>query len=71
MPWYMWIATYLLIGSFVAFAVIPEKSIEYALGCLAVGLGSYFFIKKFPYPEEKYRDPYVNEEFIRKNKPPS
>lgn len=71
MSWYMWVATYLFIGSFVAFAIIPEKSIEYGLGCLVVGLGSYFFIKKFPYPEEKYKDPYVDKDFDKLEKPPS
>lgn len=63
MPWYMWIATYVLIGSVVAFSIIPEKSIMFVLTCLVTGVGSYLFIKHFPCPEEK--------EFNKPEKPPS
>ena len=78
MPWYMWIATYSLIGSVVAFSIIPEKSLLFAGICLVIGVGSYLFIKHFPcefedkdLEEHKRRFPeqYKNDMYTRK--PPS
>jgi hypothetical protein len=47
-PWYHWLGTYMVILSFFAFGVIPEKSIEFVLGCIGTGTLGYWICVTFP-----------------------
>jgi len=48
MYWYHWVAIYAMIGSAIAFWVIPEKSLWAGIVMVAIGIGSYLVITKLP-----------------------
>ena len=53
MYWYHWVAIYAMIGSAVAFWIIPEKSLWAGIVIVAIGICSYLVIAKLPRSEMK------------------
>ncbi|SDG47224.1 hypothetical protein [Desulfosporosinus hippei] len=53
MYWYHWVAIYVLIGSAVAFWIIPGESLWLKIVIAVVGMSSYLVIAKLPREDVK------------------